>query len=170
MIIRMNGQILEREQQAADQIIIKVCGEVVEHQEIRVEEFSAAKASAWSKIPLKWKFAMAAAAATLVIDILASGGSITSAAVVPASKAAAAGGFDINMVKVAVDPVKEFLIALADPICYVMFVWGCIECIVGRASSGLNRIKYAALGFIAINWIPMVMEIIRAAGAAGRGA
>lgn len=105
------------------------------------------------KFPRKWKIVFAVAAFTLAADIIFSGGAMTAAA-------------GIESVDKAFVPIKQFLIALADPICYVMFVWGCIECIVGRAASGLNRIKYAAIGFIAINWIPMLMGIIRDVGGA----
>lgn len=63
-------------------------------------------------------------------------------------------------------PIKELLIDLADPLCYVMFIWGCIECIVGRPASGMDRMKYAAIGFIAINWIPVIMNVIRGAAPA----
>jgi hypothetical protein len=67
----------------------------------------------------------------------------------------------------AFEPVKHILLDIADPLCYVMFVWGCIECMVGRPASGLNRIKYAALGYLAINWIPVIMDVIRNAGPGG---
>lgn len=66
-----------------------------------------------------------------------------------------------NTITSAFEPIKELLISLADPLCYVMFVWGCVECIVGRPASGLDRMKYASMGFIAINWIPVVMNTIR---------
>jgi hypothetical protein len=67
----------------------------------------------------------------------------------------------------AFEPVKHLLLDVADPLCYIMFVWGCIECIVGRPASGLNRMKYAGIGYIAINWIPVIMRVIREAGAGG---
>lgn len=63
----------------------------------------------------------------------------------------------------AFQPVKELLISMAEPLCYVMFVWGCIEVICKRPASGLDRMKYAAIGFIGINLIPVIMETIKAA-------
>jgi hypothetical protein len=68
----------------------------------------------------------------------------------------------------AFEPVKNLLIDMADPLCYIMFVWGCIECIVGRPASGLSRMKYASIGYIAINWIPVLMAVIRNAGGAAQ--
>lgn len=67
----------------------------------------------------------------------------------------------VNTITSAFEPVKDLLISLADPLCYIMFVWGCVECIVGRPATGLDRMKYAAIGFIAINWIPVIMNTIR---------
>ncbi|PUB09602.1 hypothetical protein [Paenisporosarcina sp. OV554] len=63
----------------------------------------------------------------------------------------------------AFQPVKDLLISMAEPLCYVMFVWGCIEVICKRPASGLDRMKYAAIGFIGINLIPVIMETIKAA-------
>ncbi|KQL37105.1 hypothetical protein [Psychrobacillus sp. FJAT-21963] len=67
----------------------------------------------------------------------------------------------VSTITSAFEPVKDLLISLADPLCYIMFVWGCVECIVGRPASGLDRMKYASIGFIAINWIPVIMNTIR---------
>jgi hypothetical protein len=93
---------------------------------------------------LKHKFLMLGAAATGIIH-----GGLT-------AHAQAA-----NELSSAFIPIKELLIDVADPLCYVMFVWGCIECIVGRPASGMDRMKYATIGFIAINWIPVIMNVIR---------
>jgi hypothetical protein len=96
------------------------------------------------------KWLMGIAAATMFMDFLFGGGAVTAMAATSLS-----GAFE---------PVKILLLDVADPICYIMFVWGCIECICMRPASGLNRMKYAAIGYIAINWIPVVMTAIRSAG------
>jgi hypothetical protein len=103
-------------------------------------------------LSLGHKFVFGLALATMAADMILGGGSV--------SAAAAASGVPVTS---AFEPIKKLLIDLADPLCYVMFVWGCIECIVGRPASGLNRMKYASIGYIAINWIPVVMAAIRAA-------
>jgi hypothetical protein len=110
-------------------------------------------------LPLGHKVVFGVAMATIFIDMLMGSGGFMSAGVGKALAATA----DIHQISNAFDPVKQLLIDVADPLCYVMFVWGCIECIVGRAASGLNRMKYAAIGYIAINWIPVVMAVIRGA-------
>lgn len=68
-----------------------------------------------------------------------------------------------NVIPNAFEPVKNLLISMAEPLCYVMFVWGCIEVICKRPASGLDRMKYAAIGFIGINLIPVIMDTIKAA-------
>jgi hypothetical protein len=103
-------------------------------------------------VSLGHKIAFGLALCTMVADMFM-GGAVT---------AFAAGSQSVGITS-AFEPVKKLLIDLADPLCYVMFVWGCIECIVGRPASGLNRMKYASIGYIAINWIPVVMATIRAA-------
>lgn len=85
----------------------------------------------------------------------------TAAGVTSIGTASTVSAQSVNTITSAFEPVKELLISLADPLCYIMFVWGCVECIVGRPASGLDRMKYAAIGFIAINWIPVIMNTIR---------
>jgi len=58
-------------------------------------------------------------------------------------------------------PIKELLIGAADPVCYVVFCWGFLECMLGKQESGLRRMKYAALAYLGINWTPYFMTILR---------
>lgn len=85
----------------------------------------------------------------------------TAAGVTSFGTASTASAQSVSTITSAFEPVKDLLISLADPLCYIMFVWGCVECIVGRPASGLDRMKYASIGFIAINWIPVIMNTIR---------
>jgi len=61
------------------------------------------------------------------------------------------------------EPVKDLILSLAEPLCWIMFAWGCIEVICKRPSSGLDRMKYAAIGFIGIQLIPVMMNVIKTA-------
>ena len=61
----------------------------------------------------------------------------------------------------ASQPIKDLLIGVADPVCYLVFVWGLLEAMLGKGASGLNRMKYAALGYAGMNWLPVLMEILR---------
>ena len=80
----------------------------------------------------------------------------------PAS--AAVNGADIaDKISKASEPIKQLLIGIADPVCYIVFVWGLLETMLGKGQSGLNRMKYAALGYAALNWLPVLMQILREA-------
>lgn len=139
MIIKING--VPVDQRAAEQ-----------EQLMQPKSVSTTPALLKKFLPLGHRVVFGVALATLFVDMmLGSGGSITAMA---ATKSSLTGAFE---------PVKKLLIDIADPLCYVMFVWGCIEAIVGRPASGLNRMKFAAIGYIGINWIPVVMGAIRAA-------
>ena len=63
----------------------------------------------------------------------------------------------------AADPIKQLLIGVADPVCYLVFVWGLLECMLGKGSSGISRMKFAALGYAGLNWLPVLMQILRSA-------
>lgn len=138
MIIRINGKLLTEERDLMQPKSIRNKSGINKLMEMA--------------LPMGTKAVFALAAATMVMDAFFGGGMVAMAA----SKTISISG--------AFEPVKAFLLDLADPLCYIMFVWGCVECIVGRPASGLNRMKYAAIGYIAINWIPMVMQMIRSTG------
>lgn len=75
-----------------------------------------------------------------------------------------AGKVDIaDRVSKATQPIKDLLIGIADPVCYMVFVWGLLEAMLGKGASGLTRMKYAALGYAGMNWLPVLMEILRSA-------
>lgn len=73
----------------------------------------------------------------------------------------AASGDIADRVAKASQPIKDLLIGIADPVCYIVFVWGLLETMLGKGSSGLSRMKYAALGYAGMNWLPVFMEILR---------
>lgn len=131
-------------------MIIKINGVRVDHQaaDLMQPKRVIRKDLIKKTLPLGHKITFTLALATMAADMILGGGSVAMAA---------------SSLSGAFEPVKNLLLDIADPLCYVMFVWGCIECIVGRPASGLNRMKYAAIGFISINWIPVVMDAIRAA-------
>lgn len=76
------------------------------------------------------------------------------------SFALAEGNITDNVTK-ASQPIKDLLIGIADPVCYLVFTWGLLECMLGKASSGVTRMKYAALAYAGMNWLPTLMEILR---------
>jgi hypothetical protein len=66
-----------------------------------------------------------------------------------------------NKVATASQPIKDLLLGVADPVCYIVFAWGLLECMLGKGESGVKRMKFAALGFIGLNWLPFIMDILR---------
>ncbi len=64
-------------------------------------------------------------------------------------------------ITLATQPIKDLLIGLADPVCYVVFAWGLLECMLGKSSSGITRMKYATLGYLGMNYIPDFMAVLR---------
>ena len=73
----------------------------------------------------------------------------------------AASGEITEKVEKASRPIKDLLIGVADPVCYIVFTWGLLEAMLGKGASGLTRMKYAALGYMGMNWLPVFMEIMR---------
>lgn len=61
----------------------------------------------------------------------------------------------------ASQPIKDLLIGVADPVCYIVFTWGLLEAMLGKGASGLTRMKYAAIGYMGMNWLPVFMDIMR---------
>lgn len=88
---------------------------------------------------------------------------IATATISSPTGAMASTGDIIDKITKAGQPIKDIIIGAADPVCYVVFAWGFLECMLGKGSSGLTRMKYAALGFMGINWMPVFMEILRSA-------
>lgn len=147
MIVKINGETISGA--AAAPAVYKV-------ESVDPKQVSTMGAKIRKFLPLGHKVVFSLALATAFMDIFFTGGTGSAAVAVMGS-----GGVSITS---AFEPVKVLLLDISDPLCYVMFVWGCIECICGRPASGLNRMKYAAIGYIAINWVPVIMSVIRNAG------
>lgn len=82
----------------------------------------------------------------------------------PSNAVAALSSSDITTrISKASQPIKDLLIGAADPVCYLVFTWGLLEAMLGKGASGLTRMKYAALGYAGMNWMPVLMEILRSA-------
>jgi len=86
---------------------------------------------------------------------------VTTTTLTDPTSAMAATGDIADRVSRASQPIKDLLIGIADPVCYTVFVWGLLETMLGKGSSGLSRMKYAALGYAGMNWLPVFMEILR---------
>lgn len=64
----------------------------------------------------------------------------------------------------AFDPFIHTLQDIAGPVCFIMIVLGFGLVMVGKPKQGVEKIKWAALGYIGIQWTPMIQDIIRKVG------
>lgn len=86
---------------------------------------------------------------------------VTAATIMNPSDVMAASADISDKVERASKPIKDLLIGLADPVCYIVFTWGLLEAMLGKGASGLTRMKYASLGYMGMNWLPVFMQIMR---------
>ncbi len=71
-----------------------------------------------------------------------------------------------DRVIVGLNPLIELVQAFAYPISFLMMSAGCLVIMVGNRSRGVGLIKWAAIGFIGMQLIPGVMQILMDVGAA----
>ncbi|HDR3524368.1 hypothetical protein ACTFSJ_27705 [Bacillus cereus group sp. MYBK12-2] len=154
MIIRINGKIVS---EASESFVLESGIPIVRGRGLKRNLGKSERPGIVFKMPTSQKIIFTVAIGTLVADMLLGGGGTAVAAVATTATKTIS-------VRAAFEPVKHLILDIADPLCYVMFAWGCIEAICMRPASGLNRMKYAAIGYIAINWVPVVMQVIRNAG------
>lgn len=67
-------------------------------------------------------------------------------------------------VKQKLKPVIDILQDLAEPVAYGYMILGAIKYISGHSNEGGKMIKNAVGGFILVQWIPWLFEIVRGIG------
>jgi predicted RNA-binding protein len=77
------------------------------------------------------------------------------------STTALAAGPDI---KQAMKPLITALQDLAEPVSYAFMIYGGIKYMSGHSSEGQQTIKNAIGGYVLIQWIPWIFEIIKSIG------
>jgi hypothetical protein len=60
----------------------------------------------------------------------------------------------------AAEPIERMVIAIAKPVTVISTSWGCIECATGHPASGIQRIKFALLGYASIRWLRLLIDAI----------
>ena len=58
-------------------------------------------------------------------------------------------------------PLINVLKDLAEPVAYGFMIKGFLEIISGKEHEGKKTLKYAAAGYVGIQWIPAIFSIIR---------
>ena len=66
--------------------------------------------------------------------------------------------------KVIVTPVIELLAGLGYPVTYGMLITGFIMIIMGKKTKGLEIIKWAAIGYIGLQFVPFILSILEMIG------
>lgn len=62
--------------------------------------------------------------------------------------------------KVIISPVVELLAGLGYPVTYGMLITGFIMIIMGKKTKGLEIIKWAAIGYIGLQFVPFILSIL----------
>ncbi|MCQ6281105.1 hypothetical protein [Bacillus sp. EB600] len=66
----------------------------------------------------------------------------------------------------AFDPIVQLLQGLSYPVCFIMLSAGFLVIMTGNRQKGLNIIKWAALGYIGMQFAPAIMAILVEVGKA----
>lgn len=70
-----------------------------------------------------------------------------------------------SKIKESTSPLVEVLAALGYPLTYSMFIIGMLMIITGKKSKGLEIIKWAAIGYIGVQFAPFFLGILEQIGA-----
>lgn len=66
----------------------------------------------------------------------------------------------VNRIMDAFDPLINLIQGLAYPVAFIMLVLGCLLLMLGQKHKGINVLKWAVIGYIAIQFIPGIMQIL----------
>lgn len=67
-------------------------------------------------------------------------------------------------IKESTNPIIELLASLGYPVTYSMFIVGMIMIITGKKSKGLDVIKWAAIGYIGLQFVPFFLGVLEEIG------
>jgi formate/nitrite transporter FocA (FNT family) len=66
----------------------------------------------------------------------------------------------------AFDPIIQLVQGLSYPVGFIMITAGCLVIMTGNKQKGLNMIKWAAIGYIGMQFAPAIMTILVEVGKA----
>lgn len=69
-----------------------------------------------------------------------------------------------DKLKTIVSPLIELLAGLGYPITYGMLITGFIMVIMGKKSKGIDIIKWACIGYIGLQFVPFILNILELLG------
>jgi len=69
-----------------------------------------------------------------------------------------------DTIRKTTNPIIELLASLGYPVTYSMFIIGMIMIITGKKSKGLDIIKWAAIGYIGLQFVPFFLGLLEQIG------
>lgn len=66
----------------------------------------------------------------------------------------------------AFDPIIQIVQGMAHPIAFLMITGGCLLLMMGQRSKGISMVKWAAIGYILVQFVPGIMRILEETGGA----
>lgn len=74
----------------------------------------------------------------------------------------------VERIRAAFNPLINLAQGMAYPLAYIVIATGICLIIVGQKRKGMVFIKWAAVGYIMMQWLPSIMQIIDDVGKAMR--
>lgn len=65
-----------------------------------------------------------------------------------------------DKMKEGLNPIIELLAGLGYPLTYAMLIVGAIMIITGKKSKGLEVIKWACIGYIGLQFVPFLLNLL----------
>jgi hypothetical protein len=69
-----------------------------------------------------------------------------------------------DKMKEGLNPIIELLAGLGYPLTYAMLIVGAIMIITGKKSKGLEVIKWACIGYIGLQFVPFLLNLLAEIG------
>lgn len=67
----------------------------------------------------------------------------------------------VNYIIELFEPVKQIIRAISDPVCYIAMGSGILLMVCGNPKKGLRMIRWAGVGYLAFQFLPFGMKILR---------
>ncbi|WP_051188272.1 hypothetical protein [Brevibacillus thermoruber] len=71
-----------------------------------------------------------------------------------------------DMIVRAFDPIIDVVQSVSYPVCFLMIVGSFLLVMIGQKSKGIAMLKWAAIGFVGVQFAPAIMKILVGVGKA----
>ena len=69
-----------------------------------------------------------------------------------------------SKIRTSTNPIIELLAGLGYPVTYAMLIVGTIMIITGKKSKGLDVIKWACIGYVGLQFVPFLLNLLEEIG------